>query len=76
MGQCAVGFFNVDGSDGSICGDRESEAANAILSKVADVKGRFAQELAALLEDETIDFTTPDYLKEAIAWVADEVPAE
>ncbi|HTD08810.1 MAG TPA: AAA family ATPase [Solirubrobacteraceae bacterium] len=59
-----------------LTGIEPREAANAILSKVADVKGRFAQELAALLEDETIDFTAPDYLKEAIAWVADEVPAE
>jgi putative ATP-dependent endonuclease of OLD family len=51
------------------------EAADAILAKVADVKGRFAQELAAMLEDEKVAFTIPGYLKDAIAWVAEEVPA-
>ena len=49
------------------------EAADAILNAVRDVKGRFAQELAALLDDEAVDFTIPEYLGEAISWVADEV---
>jgi hypothetical protein len=51
-------------------------AASAILSKVADVKGRFAQELAELLSDPAQDFTAPGYLREAIEWVADPVAAE
>ena len=39
--------------------------------KVNDVKGRFAQELAAVFADEDVTFTIPDYLAEAIAWVAE-----
>ena len=49
------------------------EVADEILKAVKDVKGRFAQELAALLDDETVNFTIPEYLVEAISWVADEV---
>lgn len=50
------------------------EAAEEILKKVADVKGRFAQELTAILDEEDVQFTIPGYLQDAIVWVADEVP--
>lgn len=43
--------------------------ADALLEKVADVKGQFAQELADLLDDDGIDFTIPQYLVDAIEWV-------
>lgn len=49
------------------------EVADGILNAVNDVKGRFAQELAVLLDDETVDFAIPEYLVEAISWVADDV---
>jgi putative ATP-dependent endonuclease of the OLD family len=50
------------------------DAATAILAKVADVKGRFAQELASILDQEQdLQFHIPGYLQAAIAWVADEV---
>ncbi|HEY2141087.1 MAG TPA: AAA family ATPase [Solirubrobacteraceae bacterium] len=57
------------------------EQAQGILDKVSDVKGRFAQELAERLTDNTIELHVPDYLRAAIEWVADEttpeaVPAE
>jgi putative ATP-dependent endonuclease of the OLD family len=47
------------------------ERADAILEKVKDVKGRFAQELAELLADPKTPLTTPDYLRDAIEWVTD-----
>jgi putative ATP-dependent endonuclease of OLD family len=50
------------------------DAADAILEKVADVKGRFAQELASILDEDEVEFTIPDYLRDAIAWLADEIP--
>lgn len=49
----------------------EQERADAILKKVADVKGRFAQELAELVADDNQSITVPTYLKEAIEWVTD-----
>jgi putative ATP-dependent endonuclease of OLD family len=57
------------------------EQAQGILDKVSNVKGRFAQELAERLTDNTIELHVPDYLRAAIEWVADEatpeaVPAE
>ncbi len=55
------------------------DAADAILDKVSDVKGRFAQELAAILEaegDDMVEFAVPGYLQEAIGWVAAEISAE
>lgn len=49
--------------------------ADALLAAVADRKGRFAQELVALVEAGR-SLTVPDYLAEAIAWVTpDEDPA-
>ena len=46
--------------------------AEAILEKISDVKGRFAQELAERLADESLELEVPDYLREAIEWVADQ----
>lgn len=51
------------------------ERADAILDKVKDVKGRFAQELAELLANEDQSIAVPEYLREAIEWVT-EPPAE
>ena len=46
------------------------EAATELLSKLEDVKGQFAQELADMLEaDPQIEFHVPAYLSEAIEWV-------
>jgi putative ATP-dependent endonuclease of the OLD family len=46
------------------------ERADELLSKINDVKGRFAQELAAILDtDSEAPFTIPAYLREAIEWV-------
>lgn len=42
--------------------------ADALLAKVADRKGRFAQELVAILEAGR-EFAVPSYLVEAIEWV-------
>jgi hypothetical protein len=57
------------------------DQAQAILDKVSDVKGRFAQELAERFADSAVELKVPDYLRAAIEWVADEpaqeaVPAE
>lgn len=50
------------------------QRADALLAAVRDAKGRFAQELVAVLDDGP-DFTVPDYLREAIEWVtADQDP--
>ncbi len=49
--------------------------ADALLVKVKDVKGRFAQELVAVLEDGP-EFLVPDYLREAIEWVTDDQDPE
>lgn len=48
-------------------GDRQ-QRADALLAKVADRKGRFAQELVAVLEDGR-ELAVPAYLVEAIEWV-------
>jgi putative ATP-dependent endonuclease of the OLD family len=45
------------------------ERAERILEKLRHVKGRFAQELADLLDDEERDFIVPGYIEEAIDWV-------
>jgi hypothetical protein len=50
----------------------DEAAAEAILGAIEDVKGRYAQELADLIADPTIEFVVPAYLRDAIAWVADE----
>lgn len=57
------------------------QQAQAILDKLSNVKGRFAQELAERLADSAVELYVPDYLRAAIEWVADEpaqepVPAE
>lgn len=44
------------------------QRADALLAKVADRKGRFAQELVAVLEGGR-EFAVPAYLGEAIEWV-------
>jgi len=45
------------------------EWADALLEKVKDVKGPFAQELADLLDDRINGLTVPSYLEDAIGWV-------
>jgi putative ATP-dependent endonuclease of OLD family len=57
------------------------DQAQAILDKLSNVKGRFAQELAERFADTAVELHAPDYLRAAIEWVADEpeqqaVPAE
>jgi putative ATP-dependent endonuclease of the OLD family len=47
----------------------ERARADAILDKVKDVKGRFAQELAELIADASQPIAVPTYLEEAIEWV-------
>ncbi|MDG5481989.1 ATP-dependent nuclease [Mycolicibacterium gadium] len=54
---------------GQIADSDERARADAILNKVKDVKGRFAQELAELIADESKPLVVPAYLKEAIEWV-------
>jgi putative ATP-dependent endonuclease of the OLD family len=56
----------------SIAGKSAEEQADAILDKVGDVKGRFAQELAERLADDAVELHVPDYLRKAIEWVAEE----
>lgn len=57
----------------SIEGQSTAARADAILAKVEDVKGRFAQELAELLSDPAAAIEVPDYLREAIEWVAEPI---
>jgi putative ATP-dependent endonuclease of OLD family len=45
--------------------------ADAILGKVEDVKGRFAQELAELLAKPETPLAVPKYLRDAIEWVTE-----
>jgi putative ATP-dependent endonuclease of OLD family len=52
------------------------ERAQAILDKVSDVKGRFAQELAERFADGNVEVHVPDYLRAAIEWVTDEPAPE
>jgi putative ATP-dependent endonuclease of the OLD family len=56
----------------SIADKSVREQAEAILEKVSDVKGRFAQELAELWADNKSDIHVPNYLREAIEWVTEE----
>lgn len=49
------------------------KSADAILASVADIKGPFAQALAAVLDEGDEDFIVPEYLANAITWVAEEV---
>jgi putative ATP-dependent endonuclease of OLD family len=55
--------------------DDGADAADTLLAAVRDVKGRFAQELADRLADESVPFTIPGYLAQAIEWVTDEPDA-
>lgn len=50
----------------------DEEAADAILDAIEDKKGQYAQELADLLTDREVRFEVPEYLAEAIEWVAAE----
>jgi len=51
------------------------DAAEAILAKATDVKGRYAQELASILDENPQQrFEIPEYLQRAIEWVAEETP--
>jgi putative ATP-dependent endonuclease of OLD family len=50
-----------------------TDRADAMLSAVANVKGRFAQALTAVLS-EGGGFVVPDYIKEAILWAANREP--
>lgn len=47
------------------------EQAGAILDKLKDVKGRFAQELAEMIADKETPLHVPAYLQEAIEWVTE-----
>lgn len=55
-----------------LAGAAPEAAADAILAAVKDVKGRYAQELAELIANPMVDFAVAEYLREAIAWVAEE----
>jgi putative ATP-dependent endonuclease of OLD family len=48
-----------------------TERADSLLEKVRDVKGRFAQELASMIDDRHDEFAPPDYITQAIMWVTD-----
>jgi putative ATP-dependent endonuclease of OLD family len=49
--------------------DTEEEAfAELLLQAIHDVKGRFAQELADVLDDPDVQFVVPEYLQRAIEW--------
>ena len=50
--------------------------ADALLEKVDDVKGAFAQELADLLEDPQQTLHVPSYLEAAITWVTGSDPVQ
>jgi putative ATP-dependent endonuclease of OLD family len=58
----------------AVAGLDATATADAILGKVKDVKGRFAQELAELLADPDQAISVPAYLRDAIEWVAEPVP--
>ncbi len=47
----------------------DEERADRILAAIADVKGRFAQELAAIIEIPGALFIVPPYIREAIEWI-------
>ena len=49
-------------------GSADDQRADALLLKVSDVKGRFAQELVAVVEAGA-DVIVPEYLVDAIRWV-------
>jgi putative ATP-dependent endonuclease of OLD family len=60
----------------TIAGLTDEEQAQAILDKVSDVKGRFAQELAERFADATVEMKVPGYLRTAIEWVTEEPTTE
>lgn len=47
----------------------QADKADAFLAAVADVKGKFAQELAALIDTEQDQLVVPRYLQDAIEWI-------
>ena len=47
-----------------------SEQADAILGAVKEIKGRFAQAVARVVEEQKLPFTPPSYLADAIRWAA------
>lgn len=55
-----------------MAGKSSDEVATAILGNVKEVKGRYAQELAELFADPETTLKVPTYLRDAIAWVAEE----
>lgn len=50
-------------------------SADALLEAVEDVKGRFAQELADLLDNDAREFVVPNFLRDALLWVTEEPQA-
>jgi putative ATP-dependent endonuclease of OLD family len=60
----------------AVAGLDAAATADAILSKVKDVKGRFAQELAELLAQPRQAISVPAYLRDAIEWVAEPIATE
>jgi putative ATP-dependent endonuclease of OLD family len=46
-----------------------TERADRLLEKVDNVKGRFAQELADIIDSGSAEFAPPPYLRRAIMWV-------
>jgi putative ATP-dependent endonuclease of the OLD family len=62
---------------GELEGAELETSADALLEAVKDVKGRFAQELADLLDNDPREFVVPDFLRDALIWVTEEPePAE
>lgn len=59
----------------ALAGSEPVAIANGFLKYLSDndLKGRFAQELAELIVEGKHELVVPDYLREAIEWVADEV---
>jgi putative ATP-dependent endonuclease of OLD family len=55
----------------ALAGMSATEQADAILARVNNVKGRYAQELAERLADPMQPFAVPGYLRAAIEWVTE-----
>ena len=60
---------------GELKGADLEASADGLLDAVKDVKGRFAQELADLLDDDAREFVAPDFLRDALLWVTEEPQA-
>lgn len=61
---------------GELEGADSETSAEALLEAVKDVKGRFAQELADLLDEDPREFVVPEFLREALRWVTEEPALE